>query len=68
MSIEAAQYCAGLKRRDFNSDQKKKRGLAAGFTFEQCVDHRLEDLKAALNDATNEQENNVCDQGQNPSG
>ena len=47
-------YCKPLKREDFEFDdgylaERFKRGLAAGFTFQQCCFHHLVDLVLALN-------------------
>jgi len=46
-------YYQDLKRDDFASDneylaERVKRGLAAGFTFQQCRHHHLIDLALAL--------------------
>ena len=46
-------YYKDLKRQDFASDdeylaERVKRGLAAGFTFQQCRHHHLIDLALAL--------------------
>ena len=46
-------YYKNLKRQDFVSDddyllERVKRGLAAGFTFQQCRHHHLVDLGLAL--------------------
>jgi len=46
-------YYKDLKRDDFASDdeylfERAKRGLAAGFTFQQCRHHHLIDLALAL--------------------
>jgi len=46
-------YNKDLKREDFPSDddylfERVKRGLADGFTFQQCRHHRLIDLSLAL--------------------
>jgi len=46
-------YHKDLKREDFASDddylaERVKRGLAAGFTFQQCRHHHLIDLGLAL--------------------
>ena len=47
------EYYKDLKRQDFASDdeylaERVKRGLAAGFTFQQCRHHHLIDLALAL--------------------
>ena len=46
-------YYKDIKRQDFASDddylvERVKRGLAAGFTFQQCRSHHLIDLGLAL--------------------
>jgi len=46
-------YYKDLKRQDFASDddylvERVKRGLAAGFTFQQCRSHHLVDFGLAL--------------------
>ena len=72
-SVEANEYCKGLKQSDFNSDddyllERVKRGLAAGYTFLECNEHWLQDFKAALYKASDGHQENVCDQGQKLSG
>ena len=44
-------YCKALKREfdDGYLAERFKRGLAAGFTFQQCCFHHLVDLALALN-------------------
>jgi len=47
------EYYKDLKREDFASDdvylfELVKRGLAAGFTFQQCYHHHLIDFSLAL--------------------
>ena len=53
------EYYQDLKREAFSSDldnfkARVRRGLAAGYTFEQCQEHWWEDLAAAL-DLTSEE-------------
>ena len=72
-SAEANEYCKGLNRSDFNSDEdflleRVKRGLAAGYTFLECYEHWQQDFKAALYEASNDHQKNVCDQGKKLSG
>ena len=52
-------YYIDLKRSDFDSDDKYleervRRGLAAGYTFEQCFEHWLADFKQALYNASDD--------------
>ena len=54
-------YYIDLNRDDFESDEKYleervKRGLQAGYTFQQCFEHWLEDFKRALDIASNQQQ------------
>jgi len=54
-------YYIDLNRDDFESDEKYleervKRGLQAGYTFQQCFEHWLEDFKQALDNASEQQQ------------
>ena len=54
-------YYIDLKRSDFESDDKYlearvRRGLEAGYTFQQCFEHWLEDFKQALDNASEQQQ------------
>ena len=54
-------YYKDLKRDDFESDEKYleervKRGLQAGYTFQQCFEHWLEDFKQALYNASSQEQ------------
>jgi len=54
-------YYKDLKRNDFESDEKYleervKRGIQAGYTFQQCFEHWLEDFKQALNNASSQEQ------------
>lgn len=54
-------YYKDLKREAFKSDddfleERVKRGLAAGYTFQQCFDRWLKDFEQALYDASSSQE------------
>jgi len=54
-------YYKDLKRADFESDEKYleervKRGMQAGYTFQQCFEHWLDDFKQALDNASNQQQ------------
>jgi len=56
-------YYKDLKRSDFDSDEKYleervKRGLQAGYTFQQCFEHWLEDFKQALYNASSQDQTN----------
>ena len=56
-------YYKDLKRSDFDSDEKYleervKRGLQAGYTFQQCFEHWLEDFKQALHNASKQDQTN----------
>ena len=53
-------YYIDLKRSDFATDDKYleervRRGLAAGYTFEECFEHWLADFKQALYKASEQQ-------------
>ena len=50
-------YYKDLDSKDFNSDddylaERVQRGMAAGYTFMECYDHWLEDLRKALHEAS----------------
>jgi len=54
-------YYKDLKRDDFESDKKYleervKRGMQAGYTFQQCFEHCLEDYKQALDNASSQEQ------------
>ena len=54
-------YYIDLNRDDFASEEKYleervKRGLAAGYTFQQCFEHWLEDFKQILDNASEQQQ------------
>ena len=56
-------YYKDLKRSDFDSDEKYleervKRGLQAGYTFQQCFEHWLKNFKQALYNASNQEQTN----------
>jgi len=56
-------YYIDLKRADFETDEKYlegrvKRGLQAGYTFQQCFEHWLEDFKQALDNASSQEQPN----------
>jgi len=60
-------YYIDLHRDDFPTDEKYleervRRGLAAGYTFEECFEHWLDDFKQALDNASD----NVSKQQQSP--
>ena len=59
-------YYIDLKRSDFETDDKYleervRRGLAAGYTFQQCFEHWLEDFKQALDNASEHQQQSSND-------
>jgi len=74
------QYYIDLKRDDFTSDEdyleeRVKRGMQAGYTFQQCFEHWLDDFKQALDIASEQQQqsppddnasNNASEQQQQP--
>ena len=54
-------YYIDLKRSDFESDDKYleervRRGLEAGYTFQQCFEHWLADFAQALDNASEQQQ------------
>jgi len=54
-------YYIDLKRSDFETDDKYleervRRGLAAGYTFQQCYEHWLADFAQALDNASEQQQ------------
>ena len=62
-------YYIDLKRSDFATDEKYleervRRGLAAGYTFEECFEHWLADFKQALYEASDNASNNASEQQQ----
>ena len=61
--MSSRDYYKDLKRSDFTSDikyleERVKRGLQAGYTFQQCFEHWLEDFKQALHNASNQDQTN----------
>ena len=65
-------YYIDLKRSDFDSDEKYleervRRGLAAGYTFEQCFEHWLDDFKQALYIASDNASDDASEQQQQQS-
>jgi len=64
-------YYIDLKRSDFTSDEKYleervRRGLEAGYTFQQCFEHWLDDFKQALYNASDNASDNASEQQQQP--
>jgi len=54
-------YYIDLKRDDFETDEdylkaRVKRELQAGYTFQQCFEHWLEDFQQALYNASEQQQ------------
>jgi len=54
-------YYIDLNPNDFESNEKYleervKRGMQAGYSFQQCFDHWLEDFKQALDNASDQQQ------------
>ena len=54
-------YYIDLKRSDFETDDKYleervRRDLAAGYTFQQCFEHWLVDFAQALDNASEQQQ------------
>ena len=57
-------YYIDLKRSDFETDKKYleervKRGMEAGYTFEQCFEHWMDDFKQALYNASEQQHRHI---------
>lgn len=54
-------YYKDLKRSDFDEkylEERVKRRLQAGYTFQQCFEHWLEDFKQALYNASSQEQTN----------
>ena len=61
--MSSRDYYNDLKPSDFATEEKYleervKRGLQAGYTFQQCFEHWLEDFKQALHNASNQDQTN----------
>jgi len=57
--MSSCDYYKDLKPSDFDSDdeyleERVKRGLQAGYTFQQCFKHWLEYFEQALQNASNQ--------------
>ena len=61
--MSSCDYYKDLKPSDFATEEKYleervKRGLQAGYTFQQCFEQWLEDFEQALHNASNQDQTN----------